>query len=259
MDQLFQRTLSVLESAFQVLEEQVPKPIKKPFRDSFVFRYKEESIYQALILKLARVVSGLHAAKCLLDKGLLQEQGILQRMLDEFGEDILFLVYGLTNDKITDLHKEYLSCFYAEEFDVPESPIESSQKRGMVTRKKIRAYIARVEGSNLSPSDGVELSRTISKAYSGYVHGAAPHIMDMYCGYPPRFHISSMLGTPMIEVYRKDLWNYFYRGIFSFIVVAKAFGDSKLVESLDRFQDEFEKESRTNYGKSVRKPNNSMD
>lgn len=259
MDDLFQRTLSVMESAFRVLEQQVPKPIKKPFRDSFVFRYKEKSIYQALILKLARVVSGLHAAKCLLDKGLLQEQGILQRMLDEFGEDILFLVYGLTIDKITDLHKEYLSFFYEEEFDVPENPIKSSQKRGMIPRKKIRAYIARIEGSNLNPSDGVELSRTMSKAYSGYVHGAAPHIMDMYCGYPPRFHTSGMLGTPMIKVYRKDLWNYFFRGILSFILVAKVFGNAELVKSLSRYQDEFEKESGTSYGKSVKKPNNSME
>lgn len=257
MDELFQHTLSVMESAFQILERQVPKPIKMPFRDSFVFRYKEQSIHQALIQKLARVVSGLHAAKCLFERGFVQEQGILQRILDEFGEDILFLVYGLTIDKITDLHKEYLSFFYEEEFDIPESPIESSQKRGMIPRKKIRAYIARIEGSNLSRSDGVELSRTLSKAYSGYVHGASPHIMDMYGGNPSRFHISGMLGTPKIKVYRKDLWNYYFRGLLSFILVAKAFGNEELDKSLSKYQDEFENKSGTNYGQLAKKPNNS--
>lgn len=253
MDDLFQHTLRVMESAFEVLEQQVPKPIKVPFRNSFVFRYKEQSIYQALIMKLARVVSGLHSAKYLLEKGFVQEQGVLQRILDEIGEDILFLVYGITIDEITDLHKEYLSFFYEEEFNIPENPIKSSQKRGMIPRKKIRAYIARMEGSNLSPSDGVELSRTLHKAYSGFVHGASPQIMDMYGGNPPRFHISGMLGTQRIKVYRKDLWNFFYRGILSFIMVAKAFGKEELFKSLSKYQDEFENISRTNYGKMAKK------
>ena len=255
MDELFQHTLNVLESAFRTLERQVPKPIKILLSDSFVFRYKEQTMHQALIQKLVRVVSGLHAAKCLLERGFVQEQGILQRMLDECGEDILFLVYGLTNDKITELHKKYLSFFYEEEFDIPESPIKSSQKRGMIPRKKIRAYIARIEGSNLSPSNGVELSRTISKAYSGYVHGASPHIMEMYDGILPGFHISGMLGTPRIKVSRKDLWSHYYRGILSFILVAKAFGDEELLKSLSNYKDEFENKSGTNYGKLAKKPN----
>ncbi len=252
MDELFQHTLSVMESAFEILERQVPKPRAMPFKDGFVFRYNEQSIHQALIQKLARVVSGLHAARYLLKKGFAQEQGALQRMLDEFQEDIIFLVYGLTIDEITDLHKKYLSFFYEEEFDMPESPVESSQKRGMIPRKKIRAYIARIEGSKLSPSDGVELSRTISKAYSGFVHGASPHIMDMYGGNPPRFHISGMLGTPKIKEHREDLWNYYYRGILSFILVAKAFGNEKLVRSLFKYRDEFESQSGTNYGQLAR-------
>ena len=92
MDELFQHTLNVLESAFRTLERQVPKPIKILLSDSFVFRYKEQTMHQALIQKLVRVVSGLHAAKCLLERGFVQEQGILQRMLDECGEDILLFV-----------------------------------------------------------------------------------------------------------------------------------------------------------------------
>jgi hypothetical protein len=249
MYELFQHTINVLESAFAILEQQVPKPISMPFKKSFVFRYKEQSIHQALIQKLARVVSGLHAAKCLLERGFVQEQGVLHRMLDEFDEDISFLVYGITMDNITDLHKKYLSFFFEEEFDVPESPIKSSQKRGMIPRKRIRAYIANIEKSILNPSDGVELSRTINKAYSGFVHGASPHIMDTYGGNPPRFHISGMLGTPRIKEYGKDLWNYYYRGILSFIMVAKAFGNKELDKSLSQYLDEFETKSGTNYGK----------
>jgi hypothetical protein len=253
MDKLFQDTLVILESAFRTLEQKVPKPIRKPFRDSFVFRYEEQTVYQALIQKLARLLSGLHAASCLLEKGFVQEQGILQRTLDELREDIIFLVYGVTTDKITELHKQYLSYFYEEEFDIPENPVKSSQKRGMVPRKKIRAYIARMEGSNLSPSDDIELSRTISKAYSGFVHGASPHIMDMYGGDPPIFHVSGMLGTPRIEEYRNDLWNYYYRGLMSFLLVAIAFRDDELYKRLSDFQNKFERKSGTNYMEDAKK------
>lgn len=57
--------------------------------DSFVFRYEEKTLLQALIQKLARMVSGLHAARLLCDNGFLQEQRALQRMLDEFHEDLV--------------------------------------------------------------------------------------------------------------------------------------------------------------------------
>ena len=113
----------------------------------------------------------------------------------------------------------------------------------MVPREKIRAYIARIEGNGLDPSRGVALTRTISKAYSGYVHGASPHIMEMYRGNPPRFHVSGMLGTPRFAVHKNDLWNYFYRGICGFAVAAKAFGDEVLFSSIQHYLDEFAKQS----------------
>lgn len=248
MDTLFQQALSVMEDAFRALEGQMPPPRLVPFKDGFVYRYSEQSAHEALVQKLARIVSGLHAARILLEKGFVQEQGVIQRTLDEFNEDILFLCHGLGSNKLNALHQEYLSSFYEEEFDNPHDPLASTQKRAMVPRKKIRAYLARLEGIKLDPTRGVEVSRTISKAYSGFVHGASPHIMDMYGGSPPKFHIAGMIGTPRIEEHREDLWNYFYRSILSFIAVAKVFGDKRLFESLQKYRDHFEAESGTSYG-----------
>ena len=73
--------------------------------------------------------------------------------------------------------------------------------------------------------------RTVSKTYSGFVHGASPHIMDMYAGNPPRFHVCGMLGTVRADDHRKDMWSSFYRSIGSFVIAAKAFGDEALVQS----------------------------
>ena len=246
MNALYIQILRNMEQTLLSLEKRVSPPQRIPFKDSFVYRYVERTIHQALIQKLARVVSGLHAAYLLLQHGLVQEQAALQRMLDEFHEDIMMLAYASIYSDVTALHEKYLAAFYEEEFD-KENAIESTQKRPMVSRKEIRAYLAKVEGAALDPSRGIELSRTVSKAYSGFVHGASPHIMDMYGGHPPRFHVAGMLGTEREEEHREDLWNYFYRGIISFTFVAKAFGDDQLFDRIRQYRDEFEKQSGKSY------------
>ena len=109
----------------------------------------------------------------------------------------------------------------------------------MVPRKKIRAYIAQIEGRGLDPSRGVALGNTISKAYSGYIHGASPHIMEMYGGNPPHFHVTGMRHTPRFIEHQDDLWNYFYRGICAFGFAAKAFGDEELFASIQKYRDQF--------------------
>jgi hypothetical protein len=111
----------------------------------------------------------------------------------------------------------------------------------MVPRKKIRAYLARLEQQPKDPSSAVKLYHTIHSGYSGFIHGASPHIMDMVGGNPPRFHIHGMAGTPRHEDHRYDLYNPFFRAILSFAIVAKAFGDEELFQSLSAYHLEFDK------------------
>jgi hypothetical protein len=243
VDELYRQILSKLESTLASFEARVPPPQFVPILDRSVFRYVEKSIHQAIVQKLARIISGLHAARILLINGFIQEQAALQRMLNEFQEDVTFLAYATISNDLTDLHNRYLDAFYEEEFDKPEDPVSSTQKRPMVPRDKIRAYIARIEGRELDPSRGVALTRTISKAYSGYVHGASPQIMEMYGGDPPRFHVSGLHESPLFADHEHDLWNYFYRGICVFGFSAKAFGDDELASSIQRYLDEFAKRS----------------
>ena len=132
MDELYQQTLRHMQSTLNDLTERVAPPQRVPILDSFVFRYVEKSIHQAIVQKLARIISGLHAARILLESGFIQEQGALQRMLDEFQEDVIFLSYAAINNEVTDLHRRYLEAFYQEEFDKPGDPISSTQKRPMI-------------------------------------------------------------------------------------------------------------------------------
>jgi hypothetical protein len=221
---LYDLTLENMEATLHDLAARVSPPQLVPFGSGSVFRYVEQTIYQALVQKLARVVSGLHAARVLLAQGSVQELGALQRMLDETHEDIQFLAIGAINNDLTDKHRRYLSAFYEEEFDDPDSSMKSTQKRPMIPCKEIRAYIANSDGTGLDPSRQIEAARTLQKTYSGFVHGASPHIMEMYCGNPPSFHIQGLLGTARAEDHHLDLQNYFYRGIVVFALLQRHSG-----------------------------------
>lgn len=235
--------LDTLDGAFLRLERQVPAPRPTTLGTVYCFRFSEKSIEQAVVLKLARMVSGLRAARILLEHGFVQEQAAIERILGEIWEDVLFLVIAIWRKEQDPLHERYLDAFYQEEINETGDLVESEQKRPMVPRKKIQAYIAGFQSDELNPSDGMKLLRTITKAYSGFVHAACPQVMEMYGGTPPRFWLSGMLGTPKIAEYGEDLWNYYYRGLLSFQQAASAFGDLELETILRRRTQWFENES----------------
>ena len=112
MDALYSQTLSDMESTLAALAKRVPEPERVQMFDSFAFRYVEKTIHQAIVQKLARSISGVHAARILLESGFIQEQAALQRMLDEFQEDVLFLSYAVITNDVTDLHRRFLEAFY---------------------------------------------------------------------------------------------------------------------------------------------------
>lgn len=233
--------LDLMDKTFLDFEQAIPKP--KVIRLSFglAYRYEEKDIYQAIIQKLARVQSSVRAAQLLLNHGFVQEQAILHRTIDETNEDIEFLVYAVTNDTITDLHKRFLDAFWQEEIDESGTMIDSRQKRPMIKRAKIQAYLANLEGVDIDPHSQLETAKTLSKVYSGYVHGASPHIMDMYVGEPPHFHTKGMIGTIRMKEHADDLWNYIYRSFQSHIMVAKALGAEQHLMQLTKCLNEIKR------------------
>lgn len=217
---LYWAILESLDENFPKISASVEPPVITKRNEVLVFRYTQRSVEQALVLKAARVCSGLHAAFVLLQSGYLQELQALYRMLDEFGEDIIFIGDIIVSEKITPLHQQFLDDFWAEEFDVDGEPFQSSQKRKRVPRQKIQASIARQAVFPINPSDGQEVHRTLTKTMSGYVHGASPHIMEMYGGTPERYHTAGFLGTLPFAHAISGALNYFYRGLLNVTYVA---------------------------------------
>lgn len=242
METLYDRAFACMEVTVHGLEGLVPAPRLVDTKQGRVYRYEQRSVKQALLQKLARLVSTLRASRLLLHRGFVQEVGTHERVLDEILEDVHFLVVGLESP--TDLHTEFLSYFYEEEFDA-DTARESTQKRGMVSRKRIRAHFGRtisdIPASGFNPSDLTEDLRSVDKANSGYVHSASPHLMEMYFGDPPEFQMNGMLGTPREREHREQFWNYVYRAICAFALVVRAFGDPIGSDKIGAFVARFER------------------
>lgn len=240
MPHLQAEAVEEMSRAFRQMEAAIVSPNQVPHGDSFVFRYANKGIHEALIQKLARSISGLNAVAVLLATGYVQEAGVLFRTLDEIHEDIFFLASAETNGARTDRHTQYLEAFYAEAvFSRPEGSLDIP-KPNLVPRKKIRAHTMNVLGLGVNVSKALAASESVDTAYSGYVHAASENIMDMYGGSPPHFHIEGMCGTRRLAECARDAEIYIYRGLMATIVVAKAFRNASLVEALYGFLASYE-------------------
>ncbi len=72
--------------------------------------------------------------------------------------------------------------------------------------------------------------------------------MEMCIGDPPKFRVRGMLETPRVEDHDFDVWNYFYRGLVSATIVAKAFGDASLVKALLEYSFKFQQQCGREFG-----------
>lgn len=237
---IYQQTNDFLEKCFHELEGTVPSPDVVELGGHKALRYTNKSIEAALIQKLARYISGLNASLLLLGHGYTQELGSIFRMLDEFNEDIVFLSLPKIGGEKTKLHNQFLDDFYQEEFDNPNNPILSTQKRPNIPRPRIRSIIANSGLTGLNPHDSQELSRTLSQTYSGYVHGASIHITEMLVGNPLKYALSGMAGTYRQSEFTYNYWDYAYRGIVVTMLVANALGSKNVYDKGVKFREHFE-------------------
>lgn len=225
----------------------LPQPAPTAFGQGFVYRYAWQGLREALIQKLARVVTGLRSARLLSYAGLFQEQAAIHRMLDDICEDITFLTLaGIARGPLERVHAEYLRCFYLEEWADPLDPTSTLVERPTVPRKKIHAFLSR-NVPIMPVSDQVAARRTLQKLYSGYVHAASPQVMDLYGGSPPKWHLDTMLGTEHEAAHISNLQNVFYRGIAAFGMTSALFTPDLNAEAV-AYTKAFAKEAGKNLG-----------
>jgi hypothetical protein len=186
-------------------------------------------------LKLVKIASHNNASLVLIDQGYVQEVYALCRMIDEACEDIIFMATPLGDDGDASGHqRRFVEEFYQEEFSPAESNIvKAHQSRDRVPRDKIRAGVSRVGGAfkGRNPSHEVQVTRVLSNTFSGYVHGAYTHLMELFGGPPLRFHTRGLLGTPRIQECLGSQVNYVCRSLMAAETVARRLGRGDVLRS----------------------------
>ncbi|MEO7324961.1 MAG: hypothetical protein ABIW82_09050 [Dokdonella sp.] len=182
------RAVDAIEEAVQALHSRLHPPAFVHLKGHTpAFRHDQRDYILMSHLKCVRSVSLLHAGIALLANGFYQEVGILCRCLSESFEDVLFLATPLGEDgKPSKAQMQLVEEFFQEEFEDPSKPVGTQQKRQRVPRDQVLAGMARIDGNPLNASDGKELTRMLHMGKSGYVHGAYPHIMELFSASPDK-------------------------------------------------------------------------
>ncbi len=238
LDQLetYAALLPVMCAAFRILEGRVPAPVPTTVYGRIYPRYRERTAHQAAVQKLARYLSGLKALLLLVSNRLLQEDAVIKRTLDEVGEDLLFLVFPATTTEEEALKSKYLEAFYQEEYatDAPPS-MDTMQSRYLPKRRKIREYLNRRQGT---VPQGEKASASVYQGYSGYVHSASPHLMEMVSFSGFTFDLGGIGDLDLFESHVADVVNYFVRGSLAVAALAGVLGDAEMYRKFKEIGDQ---------------------
>jgi hypothetical protein len=111
----------------------------------------------------------------------------------EFMTHIDFVTNPGKSEKEQKEAQEYVEAFFADSWRDPSKGI----KRAQVPQRMVHEAIGKgLDDFNKGAIPAAKLHSNIYRAYSNYVHGKYPEIMDLYGGLPGRFHLRGMSDTP---------------------------------------------------------------
>jgi len=228
--------LDLMEAALHQLAASIDAPVMTALHGGRpAHRYSKQGIEQAIVPKMARVISTTRAALLLLEASYLGEYNALKRMVDEAVEDIMFLARGLELGA-KDEHQEYLDSFFTEYWKDGSHPdVPDLHKRPEFSRYKLRKYMDDLYTNGPTLPGDAKVSGLMRRSYtvdSGYVHGNCSQLMELYGGNPPSYHVSgvphptAILGAALTLLYSVAM------ALTTFATAARAFGDAELTERL---------------------------
>jgi hypothetical protein len=108
---------------------------------------------------------------------------------------------------------------------------------------KVHAGIASLRGQPFNPHESGRVAHSLHAAFSGYVHAAYVHIMEIYGGEDMNalsYHMHGLLDTPRIPEWTDALSNYVYRTLIAIEIVAKRCRDVDVQQGIEGHRMEFE-------------------
>ena len=245
IDALFEESLSWLDSVFERMSsnQHLGPPVWVMTPGGPGWRHNQKHDLLLVFLKGTFTVRLLGAGLLLLRAGHFQEVGIMCRCLDEACEDIEFFLMPFGKDGVPSKEQERaLNAFFQEEYVDDVGGLPTTVKRDMVDREKIRAALFSRKENPLNPSDSVHMGKSISRVFSGFVHGAYPQIMETYGGNPPKFNLRGMKGTPLELSWQRMFANYFFRAIVMTKGIARRLEFEEIANEAEAWFGRFAKE-----------------
>ena len=218
------RAIDRLDGVVVEVNRRLPQPVLKD--DWFQYRKEDQDARVVALTRMARIVSGLRAVKQLGERGYLEEMGVLLRTIDDFCDEVTFLIEGHDEGKPGNQAQRFIDHFFAETL-ISHGP-SSGQVQGpdRVKRNKIRAGQSRfLQPEN--PSDVRIKVAKVDKAFDSYVHGGYPAVMELYEGKSGSFSMTGVSGSPNVAAMRRQLAYYVSRAlsVTGFACYAMGFGD----------------------------------
>ena len=224
--------VNTIEQAVTALAAYLPPPKLVEIGGVRCYRHEGQDDRLLCFMKCVRASSSLNACLVLLDHGFVFEVSTLCRCIDECCQDICFLS---TAQAARSEQQKMFKAFFEEEQDRLAVLLTSTPGPDSVKRSKVHAALARA-GPGDNPSDIQAVWGTLHRVSSGYVHSAYPHLMELYRGKPPRFHLRGMAMTPKVPQTQKSLANSVYRTIASVKIVARRLNAADVYEKLRQIQ-----------------------
>jgi len=189
---LFEKSVGLIESKFE-------KPIFVQEENYKAWTYKEIGREQICIIRSVRIISGLFACLELLKKGFIQEILTLMRTINDFHQDIIFLLenYG---EELSENQTKLIQDIVSNTFNDRKIPFKGVKSIATISRDKIMASQSRLFNSLINPTDSKKIEEIGSDVLSRYVHGSYECVMEMYGGQPPwsKYYMEGFEENPRI-------------------------------------------------------------
>jgi len=236
---LYDGAIASLDGFLRIIQDGNIAPEQVDRHGQVAVRFTEMTPEEALLLKFGRLVSLNKVLAILIKAGFIQEQCIIQRCIEETNEDIAFISANVTGTAHSEKFELQLNNFWKEDFEDPNNPAETIVPRWF-SRKGIPAFLNRlVPDGDASRADKAD--KVLNSMYSGFVHSAAPQILELYDLDQRAFLTDGLLGTNRHIDYVVDAKNVIYRSLCSAGFVGKAFGSEELFAVAKAAKSQFEK------------------